>query len=94
MKLYTPKANLIDDLLSYGEVEVAKRLRDYTEMDLEPIYNRAGDYALISEVPSGAGMICAKAFALAAVEIVEGYPRQLIRKRRVLKAVPELRKQL
>jgi hypothetical protein len=42
----------------------------------------AGKHAATSDVPSRAGMLLSKAIALAAVEVLEGKPRPLARKRR------------
>ena len=55
--LYTPKESLIDDLLEYGELEVAQALVPLTEEELEPIYKRAMHYAEQQGTPSGAGIL-------------------------------------
>ena len=74
--LYTPRDNLVQDLVAYGEEEAAAQLMNLTKED----YDRLGHIAFEHACP---GMLLAKASALAAIEIIEGKPRELKRKRRV-----------
>jgi hypothetical protein len=75
--LHTPRKALIEDLKAYGEDSVAKKIRGLSK----------GEYDRLSEIAfthSLSGMLLAKALALAAVEVVEGAPRELMRRRRIL----------
>lgn len=45
MEVITSKDKLIDDLLSYGEVEIAKCIMACNKKELKPISIRAGYYA-------------------------------------------------
>jgi hypothetical protein len=76
--IYTPKENLVQDLEQYGEDAVAAQVKDLSQID----YDRLGDIAFEHACT---GMLIAKALALAAVEVIEGKPRELKRKRRVFK---------
>ena len=70
-------------LRAYGEESVAARLRDVSDADFTRIGERAFGYACQPATPTGRGMLLAKALALAAVEVIEGVPRGLHRKKRV-----------
>jgi hypothetical protein len=74
--LYTPRKNLIVDLKAYGEDDVARKIRGLSKKEYDRLGNLASDHSLT-------GMLLAKALALAAVEVVEGEPRPLKRKRRL-----------
>ena len=63
------------DLLDYGESVVALEIEGLSEQQWREIGIRAFDLMLVHRLIS-------KALALAAVEIVEGRPRELRRKRR------------
>lgn len=66
---------MVEDLKDYGEDDVAAKIPGLSESDLTRIGEIAFDHSLT-------GMLLAKAIALAAVEVVEGHPRELKRKRR------------
>jgi hypothetical protein len=70
-------------LRAYGEEAVAMKLADVSDEDYDRISQRAFDYACQSSTPSGRGMLLDMALARAAVEVIEGAPRELRRKRRV-----------
>jgi hypothetical protein len=80
--VHTPRENLIRHLCSFGEDEIAARICLLPESDYIRIQERAFEYAFTSEVPSGRGMLLAKALSKAAVDIIEGSPRELKRKKR------------
>ena len=80
MGLHTPRKTLIADLEAYGEDAVASKIGRLSARDYERLSDLAFTHAL-------SGMLLAKALALAAVEIVEGRPRELRRKRRILSKV-------
>jgi hypothetical protein len=71
----SPRAAIAHDLRSFGEDVLAKRVASVTSSELEQIFNRAGEIVL-------RGPFFARAVALAAVEVIEGRPRELARKRR------------
>jgi len=73
--LRTPRKSLIADLKTYGEDAVAKKIRGLSKRE----YDRLADIAFHHSLT---GMLLSKALALAAVEVVEGAPRELKRKRR------------
>ncbi len=73
---------IADDLWRYGEDDLAWRVINLGDHDLDRTAEIAGKNAATSDVPSGAGMLLSKAIALAAVEVLEGEPRPLARKRR------------
>jgi hypothetical protein len=73
--IWTSRASVVKDLLDYGESEVALEIGGLSEERWREIGTRAFDLALVH------GLL-AKALALAAVEIVEGRPRELRRQRR------------
>jgi hypothetical protein len=79
--LCTPPENMIEDLKDYGEDDVAAKISGLSEPDLARIGEIAFEHALT-------GMLLAKAVALAAVEVVEGGPRELKRKRRRFRKRP------
>ena len=73
------------DLRAYGEDAVAEKLPTISDEAFFRIGERAFDYSCMpTTLKSGAGMLIAKALALAAVEVIEGAPRALRRKRRLL----------
>jgi len=74
--LYTPTDNLVQHLVDYGEDEAAGHVMNLTKEDFDHLAEIAFDHACT-------GMLLAKALALAAVEIIEGKPRELKKKRRV-----------
>jgi hypothetical protein len=84
------KGGIIYDLLSYGEVEVARKVKDTESRGLDPIRERAMRYACQPARKDGSGMLFGKAVALAAVEVMEGAPRELKWKRRSFKDVRRL----
>lgn len=73
---------IADDLWRYGEDDGALKVVNLTDHELDRIGEIAGKHAATSDVPSGAGMLFSKAIALATVEVIEGKPRLLARKRR------------
>jgi hypothetical protein len=73
---------IADDLWRYGEDDLARRAINLVDHELDRTAEIAGKHAATSDVPSGAGMQLSKAIALAAVEVLEGKPRPLARKRR------------
>lgn len=75
-RLYTPRKKLVGELKSYGEDQVARKIRGMSNDD----YDRLQQVAFVHSLTS---MLLAKALCLAAVEVVEGKPRPLKRKRRV-----------
>ena len=75
--LITPRESLVDDLREYGEDTVAARVFTLSEEQYQRLSEIAYRHALT-------GMLLAKALALAAVEVIEGKPRALRRKRRQL----------
>jgi len=93
-KIYTPKPKLIDDLLQYGELDVARAVARLSEEELEPVYVRAVDYTVRADTPSGKPMLIAKALAMAAVEVIEGTARELKRTRRSSRIAAELARRL
>jgi hypothetical protein len=87
--IFATRETVALDLRTYGEDELAERVITVTDADLRRICERAGHYIYSDEyaTPSGASMIMAKAFALAAVDILEGRSRDLRWKRRKLKGI-------
>ena len=69
-------------LRTYGEDDLVPQLLSCSTEQLATIQRRAGDYAFSGPLGKS-GMMYAKALALAAVEILEGTPRDLKRKRRM-----------
>jgi hypothetical protein len=69
-------------LWTYGEDRLASRADELTDQEIERLQGIAGYYSEMSDAPSGAGMVFAKAVALAAVEVMESEPRLLARSRR------------
>jgi hypothetical protein len=85
------KGGIILDLLSYGELDVAIQVKKSEPGDIARIQERAWELATsVSERNDGAGVFFAKAFALAAVEVVEGRGRPLKRQRRDSRSVTRL----
>jgi hypothetical protein len=91
MFVSTSREGLAEDLWAYGEDELAVRALDLSDLEMGRIGVIAGRLLLddAHATPSGASMLLAKACALAAVEVMEGGPRALKRKRR--RSVPEAR---
>jgi hypothetical protein len=71
-----------DILWTYGEDSLAARAKDLSNQEIERVQEIADDYSTRPATPSGAGMLFAKAIALATVEVMEGQARALARKRR------------
>lgn len=71
----TPRENVIDSLKSYGEFEVADTIMSFSDEEYKVISEKATECAYT-------GMMFAKAFALAAVECIEGKKRDLKQNRR------------
>jgi hypothetical protein len=76
------RQRIADFLWTYGEDLLAKRALRASDEDLARIRPIASKHAYTSDTPSGAGMLFAKAYALAAVEVFEGEARPLARTRR------------
>ena len=74
-RLTTPLADLVLDLQEYGESGAAVAVQGLPSDSIRRIEEIAFENSL-------SGMYLAKALALAAVEVIEGRPRQLVRKRR------------
>jgi hypothetical protein len=74
-RVSTRRETLAEALTTYGEDAVAARIPELPQAQYDCIEMRAFDYAC-------QGMYIAKALSLAAVEVVEGSPRPLKRKRR------------
>jgi hypothetical protein len=85
----TSREMLIIDLRTYGEEAVAAALRDADEEQISQITDRADYYVSRAEfaTPSGASPLLSWALARAAVEIIEGEPRELRWRRRKLKGI-------
>lgn len=68
--------------MAHDEGDLAERIPAVTEEDVERIGQRAGDYAFSAEhaLPSGSSMGTLRAISLAAVDVLEGAPRELHRK--------------
>ena len=75
-----------NDLRAYGETDLAARSADLTDAEMRQIGIRAFAIATTPDPARAAGMLLAKALALAAVEVIEGPSRDLHRQRRDLKA--------
>jgi hypothetical protein len=84
----TTREALGNDLRAYGETDLAARSADLTEDEMRQIGIRASEIATTPDPGRATGMLLAKALALAAVEVIEGQPRDLRRRRRGLKAKP------
>ena len=81
------RRQIAEDLWQYGEDALSDLVESKEMVSAEKVglicatawkYATAEEYAL----PSGNGMMISKAVALAAVEVLEGDPRDLARKRR------------
>jgi hypothetical protein len=81
----TTREALEADLRAYGESELAAEAAQLTDDQTRQIGIRAFAIASAPEPGRAASMLLAKALSLAAVEIVEGQPRDLRRQRRNLK---------
>jgi hypothetical protein len=83
------REDLAEDLLAYGEHDLAVRALELSDRELGRVGVIAGRLLLDDEhaTPSGTSMLLAKACAVAAVEVMEGTPRPLRRQRR--RSVPE-----
>src|SRR4051812_3278401 len=82
MPVQTDRDTLALNLRTYGEQELPARAASVTDEHLHRIFDRAGDYLHQDE----SGLI-AKALARAAVEVLTGEARPLLRSRRQLKGV-------
>lgn len=84
------KDTVIADLVSYGEMEIAKHVISQTESDYSKYYKKLALIAnwFLYNVPSGRkdcrSITFSKAFALAAIFIDEGAYREPIKKKRNL----------
>ena len=88
MSVNTSRDVLSRALRSYGEDLVAKHALAASDDTLRQIGERAGWYLDNAPgPPSGASILIDTALALATVEIIEGSPRALLRKRRKLKGI-------
>jgi hypothetical protein len=76
------KEEVAYNLMTYGEDTLLPALAAATPDQLTQIQRRAGYYAFGTASKSGYGMMFARALALAAVEVLEGSPRELRRQRR------------
>ena len=90
--LITSLSELVWDLLTFGEDDVAERAKAFTSAEQRRVWEIAAAHA---EKPSnkkdGSGMLLAKALALAAVEVAEGAPRPLAWNRRnLMRERPEM----
>ena len=83
MPIISPRSHVERQLRAYGEDAVAAKLSSISDEDCARIGKRAFDYACMPTTKkSGGGMLLDKALALAAVEVIEGAPRELRRRRR------------
>jgi hypothetical protein len=89
MPILRSREMLIVDLRTYGEDDVAAAVGDATDEQLRQIGERADHYVYSDEfaTPSGASPLLSWALARAAVEVIEGAPRDLRWKRRKLKGI-------
>jgi hypothetical protein len=83
--LITSLPELVWDLLTFGEDEVAERTKAFTSAEQRRVWEIAAAHAERPYNKDGSGMLLAKALALAAVEVAEGAPRPLAWNRRNLK---------
>ena len=76
--------SIIFTLLTYNEVEVARKAKKLSKNDFEKIKSRVLDIACAPEnsMKDGSSMLLNKAVALAAVEFIEGNMRELKYKKR------------
>ena len=91
-ELFTPRADLAEDLWRYGEDDLWKRALTASNRRMKRISDASMRHLLEGpQVASGGSMLISKALALAAVEVFEGKPRPLAReRRRPENDVPEL----
>jgi hypothetical protein len=82
----TTREALGNDLLAFGETELAARSADLTDAEMRQIGIRASEIATTRDRERTVGILLAKALAMAAVEVIEGQPRDLRRRRRDLRA--------
>lgn len=82
-ELVISKEDLARNLLAYGEAAAAERVRHLSAEQLQRVYQIAFKHAL-------ARMHFLQAGCLAAIEVIEGAPRALKRKRRVWADAPEI----
>ena len=82
----TTRAAIGADLRAYGEAALAAGSAGFTDAQMQQIGVRAFEIAIDGGQGRASGMLLARALALAAVEVVEGVPRDLHRQRRNLKA--------
>ncbi len=82
-RIQSSRSHIERDLRAYGEDAVAARISSISDEDFARIGERAFAYACMPTAKKSGGMLLARALALAAIEIIEGAPRELHRKRRV-----------
>jgi hypothetical protein len=82
----TSREALGNDLRAFGETELAARSADLTDAEMRQIGIRASEIATTRDRERTVGILLAKALAMAAVEVIEGQPRDLRRRRRDLRA--------
>ncbi len=80
MWIHQTRELLAIDLRTYGEDELAAKVSELTDDQMKQIGERAAEYACT-------GMLLARAVALAAIEFLEGRPREPKWKRRKLKGI-------
>jgi hypothetical protein len=85
----TTREALAADLRAYGEAVLAGAAAHLTDDQMHQIGVRAHAIAVAPDPGRTTGMLLAKALSLAAVEVVEGQPRDLHRQRRNLKGFQE-----
>ena len=73
--IVTPPENIAQQLRAYGEESAASAIPNLNKEQLERISKIAYSHSL-------SGMLLAKAVSLAAIEVIEGTPRDLKRTRR------------
>jgi len=79
--LVVTRKDLAAELAAYGEHEASAKIAALSEAQLHRVYEIGHDHAL-------SGMLLARASCLAAIEVLEGKPRELRRERRVWRDVP------
>ncbi len=80
MWIHQTRELLAIDLRTYGEEALAAKVPDLTDDQMKRIGERAAENACT-------GMLLARAAALAAIEVLEGRPREPRWKRRKLKGI-------
>ncbi len=85
----TTREAISRDLSTYGETHLSAVVRHLSDDRLREIGVRAFEIATVPVSTQRTRMLLAKALALAAVEILEGRPRDLVRQRRDLRQPAE-----